>query len=553
MLAKEIVAGPHVRDACQRHLRDLETGPARGLKWNCDRANHWLKNFFSNLPLNSGQFEGKPFDLLPWQEFVVGSIFGWERQDKTRRFRTAFVETGKGSGKSPLAAGIGIGMMLIDGESRAEIYAAAVKQDQAKVLFRDATAMVALSEGLRKRLLMSGGAVPDNIAFLPKGSYFRPISSERQGRGQSGPKPHCVLLDEIHEHPTNAMIEFLSAGVKSRRQPLVFMITNSGSDRQTVCWEYHSYAIEIAAGTKENDEFFSYVCSLDKGDNPFKDESCWIKANPSLPTIPGYDYIRQEVAKAQGMPGKETLVRRLNFCEWTDATDAWLHREVWSRIQTKLNLGDYEGKTCYGGLDLALAGDLTAFVLVFPMDGATYDAFSWFWMPGDRLIEFETKDNMAPHYRNWRDQGFLQAPPGRTIDYEQAAQLIGSVCSRFNVKAIAYDRAKIDLLLPHLRPYRVPLTAHGQGFYKAQNTGLWMPGSIERLEAAIIEERLRVNENPVLTWNVASAVTTSSIIQPTDRYFSKRKASGRIDGVVALAMAMGIASQKKPEYQMIIV
>ena len=557
VLAGKIVAGPHVRDACRRHLKDLKDGPKRGLKWNLKDVHWWIGFYRDVLRLNGGQFEGKKFILNEWEAFVIGSLFGWKRKDGTRRFRVAYCETAKGSGKSPLAAGIGLGLLLIDGESRAEIYAAAVKQDQAKVLFRDATSMVRLSEALSSRLYMSGGVHPANIAHLASGSFFRPISSERQGRGHSGPKPHGVLLDEIHEHPTNAMVEFLSAGVKSRRQPLVFMITNSGSDRQTVCWEYHQYAVDICAGTKINDSFFAYVCALDKEDDPFESEDCWIKANPSLPDIPGHEYIRQEVARARGMPSKETLVRRLNFCEWTDAADAWISTQLWKTVQHHLNIDEYAGRECYGGLDLSLTSDLTAFVLVFPGKGLTLDAFSWFWLPGDRLIELEVKDNMGSHYRQWRDAGYLNAPSGKVIDFVHAAEFIASVSNKFKVNGIAYDRAKVEHLLAPLEATGcyVELIPHGQGFYKAQGTGLWMPQSIEELETAIIEGRIRVNENPVLTWNVASAVTQSSTIQPTDRYFNKGKASGRIDGAVALAMATGLMmyKEREPEYRIIIV
>jgi phage terminase large subunit-like protein len=522
-------------------LADLKN--KRGLKWDIQACNYWIEFFRDVLVLNAGEFEGQPFVLNGWESFVIGSIFGWKRKDGTRRFRTAYIETGKGSGKSPLAAGIGLGLLLVDREQRAEIYAAAVKQDQAKVLFRDATAMVMQSSALYTRLHLSGGVSPTNIAHLESGSFFRPISSERRGRGHSGPKPHGILLDEIHEHPTNAMVEFLSAGVKSRRQPLVFMITNSGSDRKTVCWEYHSYAIEICEGTKKNDAFFAYVCALDEGDDPFTDEACWIKVNPSLPVIPGYDYIRSEVAKARGMPSKETLVRRLNFCEWTDATDAWISTDLWKKVQHKLDINEYDGKECFGGLDLGLTSDLTAFVLVFPHDDRMFDAFSWFWMPGDRLVELEQRDNMGSHYRRWRDAGYLQSPSGRVIDFEHAATVISDLCVRFNVLGIAYDRARIEHLLGPMDRIGSPveLVPHGQGFYKAQDSGLWMPQSIAELETAIIEERIRVNENPVLTWNVASTVTQASTIQPTDRYFTKRKSTGRIDGSVALAQAMGLA------------
>lgn len=550
----EIVAGPYVRAACTRHLKDLRTGPDRGLTWDAVAVERAIAFFEEVLFLNGGQFEGKPFLLNGWESFVIGSIHGWRRADGTRRFRMAYIETGKGSGKSPLAAGLGLKMLSADGEARAEIYAGAVKQDQAKVLFRDAVAMVRQSPALSRRLTLSGGADPDNIAYFAGGGFFRPISSERQGRGQSGPRPHCALLDEIHEHPTNAIVEFMAAGVKWRRQPLIVMITNSGSDRTSVCWEYHQYGVQVCDGTKENDEFFAYICALDKGDDPFADESCWIKANPSLPEIPGYDYIRGEVRKARGMPSKENLCRRLNFCEWTESSEAWLSAELWPKVQHRLNIADYEGRECYGGLDLSISGDLTAFCLAFPIEHRRWDVFSWFWMPGDRLLEFQDRDGMAPYYQQWRDEGYLNAPAGRTIDYEHAADFLGELCSRFDVRAIAYDRRHIEVLrdaCDRLGVHNLPLIEHGQGFAKSKDTGLWMPGSIDETEAAIRDERIRVNENPLLTYCVGSAICRLSSIQPTDRFFQKSARFAHIDGAVALVQSIGAATLTvdEPKYE----
>jgi phage terminase large subunit-like protein len=543
--AGEIVAGPHVRDACDRHLRDLDEAPARGFAWDRAEVGKSLEFFADVCRLNGGQFEGRPFVLNGWESFVVGSIFGWKRKDGTRRFRTAYIETGKGSGKSPLAAGIGLRMLCGDGEKRAEIYAAAVKQDQAKVLFRDAVAMVQQSPALSKRLALSGGNEPDNIAYFAGLSFFRPISSERQGRGQSGPRPHCALLDEIHEHPTNAIVEFMAAGVKWRRQPLIMMITNSGSDRTSVCWEYHQYGAAVCSGDKHNDEFFAYICALDKGDNPFESEDCWIKVNPSLPEIPGFDYIRSEVLKSRGMPSKETLCRRLNFCEWTEAHDPWITKELWMSVQHELDLSAYEGRECWGGLDLSISSDLTAFVLAFPTDHRHWDIFSWFWMPGGKLAELQDRDGMAPYYAQWRDAGYLHAPDGRSIDYEHAASVIGELASRFDVQAIAYDRHRIEVFRDACDKVGVtlPLIEHGQGFFKATATGLWMPGSIGETEAAITDGRMRVNPNPVLNYCVGAAVCQSSAIQPSDRYFKKSATRARIDGAVALAQAIGAAAK----------
>ena len=196
--AGKILAGPDIRNACARHLRDLDEGPARGLVWDIEAAQRAYDFFAKVLKLNGGEHEGAPFILLPWQCFIVGSIFGWKREDGYRRFRTAYVESGKGSGKSPLAAGVGLYCLMADREPRAEVYAAATKKDQAMILFRDAVAMVDQSPALLQRIQKSGGAGKEwNLAYLQAGSFFRPISSDD---GQSGPRPHCALIDEIHEH-----------------------------------------------------------------------------------------------------------------------------------------------------------------------------------------------------------------------------------------------------------------------------------------------------------------------------------------------------------------
>lgn len=543
VVARKIVAGPHVRDTCQRHLNDLKEGPNRGLVWDLDEALHKISFYPDVLCLTTGEFEGEPFHLFDWEKFVVGSLFGWKHKDGRRRFRKAYIETGKGSGKSPLASGIGINMLCADGEPRAQVYAAAYNQEQTDVVFAPAVAMVEQSPALGTRLHLSGGEKKTNISHPKSGSFFRPISSERRGRGKSGPIPHCVLIDEIHEHPTNAMVEFLSAGIKHRRKPLVMMITNSGADRHTVCWDYHQFAVQIAAGILEDDSFFSYVCALDEGDDPFEDETCWPKANPSLPVIPGYDYIRQQVSEAKGIPSKQTIIKRLNFCQWVDAADAWIAEEVWKPAQDPdLDLDDFAGMECFGGLDMSLSSDLTAFFLLFPTKHRHWAGFSWFWMPGDRLLELEQRDNMAPRYQQWRDDGHLIAPPGRKIiDYAHVADVIADIASRFNLRGIVYDRAKIENLRVEFDQigFEVPLWEHGQGFYKAKDTGMWMPESIAQTEAALTEGRLKIKPNPVLNWNVASTVCQPSTIEPADRYFSKRKATGRIDGSVAMVQSIG--------------
>jgi phage terminase large subunit-like protein len=415
----EVVAGPLVRLACKRHLDDLVSGAARGLDWDREEADRAIGFFRDVLRLNGGEHEGKPFILHESQEFIVGSLFGWKAPDGFRRFRVAFVEVGKGNGKSPLAAGIGLYMLMADQEPRAEVYAAAVDKDQAQILFRDAVAMVDQSPQLAARLIKSGGQGREwNLADLKTGSFFRPIASEHRGRGKSGPRPHCSLLDEVHEHPTNAMVEFMRAGTKGRRQALIFMITNSGFDRKTVCWDYHKKAERVLSGVLEDDAFFAFVCGLDEGDD-WRDEAVWLKANPLIDVSITRKYLREQVVEANGMPSKQSIVRRLNFCEWTEGESSWLAQEVWDAVQAHLDFANYVGRKCHGGVDLSFKRDLTALSLVFDHDDGGKAAFVWFFMPGEGVRDREDRDGVP--YGMWHDQGYIEATPGPVVDYSFVA------------------------------------------------------------------------------------------------------------------------------------
>ncbi len=541
VLAGEIIAGPHVRAACARHLRDLKDGAARGLRWSVQHAADAIAFFEEVLCLNGGQFEGKPFVLQPWQAFVVGSLYGWLRAaDGLRRFGTAYVETGKGSGKSPLAAGVGLKGLAADGEARAEIYAAATKKDQAMILFRDAVAMYQQSPELLKRLISSGtGENVWNLGYRATGSWFRPISADD---GQSGPRPHVALIDEVHEHKTQYVVEMMRAGTKSRRQPLIFMITNSGAGKNTPCGIYHDYACEVAAGTKADDGFFSYVCALDEGDDPLADERCWPKANPSLQfaDLPGVRYLRQQVTEALGMPAKEAIVRRLNFCQWTAAVSPWLSAAVWDPCYQAFTAQQLHGRKAYAGLDLSSTTDLTAFVLlVEPLaEGEPWSILPWCWLPEEGLAERDHRDRAT--YTAWKRDGYLETTPGAAISKRHVLQRVAQICASFDVQNIAADRWRIADFRQMAQDEGItlpPLVDFGQGFKD-------MSPALDKFETAILNRTLRQNGHPVLTACVANAVTDSD--PAGNRKLNKLKATGRIDLAVAAVMAYASAAAAPP-------
>lgn len=594
-----VVAGPHVRNACRRHLLDLKEGGKRGLRFDQEAADRAFRFFEGVLKLSEGQFDGLPFHLHPSQAFIVGSLFGWMRADGTRRFRRAYIEQGKGNGKSPLAGGIGLYGMTADGEAGAQIYAAAAKRDQAGILFADAVKMVKQSPALKKRLEFSGGNGREfNIAHHASGSFFRPVSRDT-GKTGSGPRPYFVLADEVHELPDRKIIEMLERGFKFRRQPLLFMITNSGSDRNSVAWEEHEHAVKVAAGHTEavndptfvgeplDDTTFSYVCALDDGDEPLNDPSCWVKANPLLGVTITEQYLKDVVAQAKAIPGQLNGILRLHFCVWTDAETAWMTRATLEPCLAEFDIEEHRGAKVYLGLDLSQNRDITALgavvrtgeveVLV-EKDGETttilkptFDAWIEAWTPGDTVQARELRDKLP--YSVWAREGHIHAPNGASIAYRHVAQTVAEYAERFAVQVVAYDRFAFRRFEEDVKDIGLSLgfIEHPQGGLKKgkpteamkdaakregkEAEGLWMPGSLRLLEDALLEGRIRLKRNPVLVSAMMSAVTEED--KWGNHWLAKTRSVNKIDAAVALCMAIGAANSNavgsEKTYQMMFV
>lgn len=603
----KVVAGPHVRNACRRHLDDLKIGAARGLRYSEEEAARVIRFFETKLKLSEGQFEGEPLVLHESQAFIIGSLFGWQKEHPKhgwiRRFRRVYIEQGKGNGKSPIAGGIGLFGLMSDREPGAEIYSAGATKDQAGILFRDAIKMRGQSPDIATRTKTSGGEGREfNLAYLAKGSFFRPISREAKKTG-SGPRPHMALCDEVHEHPDRGVMEMLERGFKFRRQPMLLMITNSGSDRNSICWEEHVRAVQVAAGNRdakdddptylgevidENaDTQFSYVCALDKGDDPLNDPSCWPKANPLLGVTIEESYLRDVVAQAKAMPGKLNGILRLHFCQWTDAETAWITRETLEPCLADFDPAIHHGKRIAQAIDLSQNRDITAKASIVETGSVevkvivagkpktvskpTYDCWIEAWTPGDTLAARELRDK-AP-YSVWVRDGHLNAPKGESIRFDHVAQALADDDRDYDIALVGYDRYAFRRFEDECKNLglSVEFVEHPQGgtkkgkpneamirAAKAENRepeGLWMPGSLRAMEEAILEKRIRFKRNPVLISAMMSAVTDEDRWE--NRWLAKDRATNKIDAAVAACMALGTAmamerSNATAKYQMLV-
>lgn len=512
-----IIAGPFARLACQRHLRDRGRGIPRPLQFDEVRASHAIAFFAKFLRFADGLHAGEPFVLQPWQQFIVGSLFGWLGPDGTRRFRTAYLEVGKGNGKTPLLAGIGLYLLVADHEPSAEIYCAAFSSDQARVLFRDAERMVESSPYLRKKIRASVG----NLAVPETFSYFRPVSSEH--RTLDGKRVHGGLIDELHEHPTSLVVDKIRAGTKGRPQALVIEITNAGFDRTSVCWAHHEHSRQVLEGSVENDSWFAFVAGVDETDDPLVDDTCWIKANPNLGVSIPLKYLREQVDEATAMPTKENLVRRLNFCQWTTSETRAIDLVQWSACPPFPSEPELAGVPAFAGLDLGQSDDFTAFVIVWALSDGRVAVRPRFWLPTGALEQYPQRP-----YAAWRRLGALDVLPGPVTDLDVIEAEVLNDCRRYGVRELSYDKRFAAQLALHLTGQGVTMVDTPQGFPLNE--------ALTKLFALIAEQKLCHPRNPILDWMASNCVTVNGRLG--DVRLAKERASEKIDGISALAMAL---------------
>lgn len=528
VLAGRQVACKWVRLACERHRRDLDNGSERGL-WFDARAAQVVIAFFSLLKHSKGEWAGRPVVLEPWEQFVLWNVFGWRREDGTRRFRTAILEVARKNGKTTLAAGVGLYLLVADGEPGAEVYSAATKRDQARLSHAEATRMAKASPQLRREVRI----FKDNIHIPDTASKFEPLGADSDTL--DGLNVHGAIIDEIHAHKSRDTWDLLETATGARRQPLMFGISTSGFDRQSLFWTQHEYTQKVLDGVVLDDSWFGIIYTVDEGDD-WQDEGTWVKANPNLGVSKKLDDMRRKAARAAEMPAALNAFLRLELDIWTQAETKWVSLEHWRACGLAVDELGLRGRTCYGGLDLSSTTDVTAFVLVFPpqAEGDTYQVLCRFWIPEDSLHDRVRRDRVP--YDAWVRQGFMTATPGNVVDYDYVLAQIGEDREAFDLQQVAFDRwgaAQIQsqLIDKHGEEF---LVQFGQGFAS-------MSAPMKELEKLILGHQLAHGNNPVLTWmadNLVAREDPAGNIKP-----DKEKSTEKIDGMVALIMALDRATR----------
>lgn len=540
---RDILAGPLVRLACDRHLQErrqslAKAGHPRGFWFDDVAADHIIEFFETVLRLSDtldAEGDPIPFLLTPANTFIVGSIFGWKIAPALggwRRYREGYIEMGKGNAKTPLFSGIGLYGLVMDGEQAAEIYSVATGIEQAKILWTDAQRMVEASPELKAIIYQS----QNNLAYEPTLSFFRPVSKEK--RGKSGPRPHMALMDEMHEYADSVIVNYYRAGAKRRKQPFFGAITNSGFDRTSICWQHHEHARKVQEGIIEDDRFFGYVCGLDEGDDPLQDKVCHIKANPNLGIVIQQDYLDRQVVNATNIPAETNTVLRLNFCVWTQAHSAVFERAKWDACR-HVSESELLGMPCYGGLDLGQSDDFSAWVRLWLLDDGRVGVRCKFWLPRAALVKYPDRP-----YQQWERAGLLIVTEGGTTDLDLVEDTVLADARASGVRELSYDKKFAQQMALHLEGAGLVMVDTGQGFQLNE--------AIRKVSEWVVTGNLCHNGNAILGWMADNAVVVTG--RYGDVRLDKQHAKDKIDGMSALVMAASraIVHRKTPDYQIVV-
>lgn len=463
-----------------------------------------------------GKHVGKPIVLDEFQKKFILDIY--DNPAKTRR---AYLSIARKNGKSGLIAGIVLAHLVgPEANLNSQIISGARSRDQAAQVYNYASKMVMLSPELSEIVRI----VPSNkkLIGLPLNVEYKALSAE--AKTAHGLSPIVAILDEVGQvrGSQDDFIDAITTAQGAHESPLLIAISTQAADDA----DLFSVWIDDALGSNDP----KIVCHLYAAPNnaDLLDKDAWRAANPALGTFRSLEDLEEQAKQAVRMPSSENTFRNLCLNQRVATTSPFISSGVWKSCGGKvIEFGD---APVWAGLDLSARTDLTALCLVAKINN-TWQIKCHFWTPEKGLLERAKKDRQP--YDVWARQGYLHTTPGHTVDYEFVAQDIAALLSDLNIQGVAYDRWRIDIFRKELSHIGVelPLVEYGQGFKD-------MSGAIDTLEAELLNGRIAHGNDPVLTMCAANAIITKD--SAGNRKLDKSKATGRIDGLVAMAMAFGV-------------
>ncbi|MGH0246707.1 terminase large subunit [Sinorhizobium meliloti] len=496
--------------------------------------------FLNDLPITQGKLAGTKMRLRQWQidEFLA-PVYATDETGH-RAVRTAVLSMGRKNGKTGLSAGLALCHLVgPESEDRGEIYFCAIDKAQAAKAWEECKAILEQHDELGERVnIIRFSKEIQVLEGVGKGSVLKAVSADADSK--LGLSPSFVLCDEAGYWPKRDLFDAMDSALGARDEPLIVAISTQAKDDTHFFSEMIDYGLKCQSGEIEDTSFhLAFFTAPEKAD-PWSPET-WVLANPALGDFNSLEQVERMATQAKRIPSKEADFRNKILNQRVDGTVRFIAKREWDdNNKGEIDPEPLKGRDCYAGLDLSAARDLTAFVLVFPMEDGSFEVLPRFFLP-EFDIGGKSEADRVP-YDLWAKQesARLTLLPGKVIDPALVAEAIADASTEYNILGIAYDRWRIEDLRRELEALSVelPLVAMGQGYKD-------FAPAVDTLERLVADEKINHAGNPILSMCAANAVVTKD--PAGNRKLDKSKASGRIDGLVALAMALSIAERKEEE------
>lgn len=522
---EKIIACKYVKQACQRYLSFFEK-----YDFNEKKVQKVI-NFISRLKHFTGKHNGKPFVLLPYQEFIIYNIFGFYHKGTNKRVTNyVYIELARKQGKTALAAAIALYMLVADGENGSECEIVANSAKQAKICFDMCSNFLQSIDKKGKYFKR----YRDKIKFDYTKSFLQILSSDASGN--DGYNSNCFILDEAHEQADSRLWDVMCSSQGMRENPLAMIITTAGFNLFGFCYDYRKTCVEILSNVKEDDSQFVAIYTLDYEDD-WQCEDTWIKSNPSLDVTVNKDYLKQQVIKAKNNSSLEVGTRTKNFNQWLSSSNIWINNNVLLDSTKRINVEDYSGQQCYIGVDLASVSDLTALSVLIP-NSDKYIFKTWYYLPQSTL----TNNSNSELYKLWKNQGYLTITDGNVTDYDYITNDILKLNRYLYINKIAYDQYNATQWAITATAEGLPLEPFSQALWHFNKP-------TKELERLIKSGKVIIDDNPITRWcfsNVVLKHDHNDNCKPT-----KNQDQTKIDGVIAILEALG-GYLETPQYSNII-
>ncbi len=488
VLSGEIVACKKVKQACQRHLDDLEKSKSKDYPWYFDKekALRPIKYIGTLCKPTQGIYEN--VILEPWTHFVVGSLFGWvHKETGLRRFKYGLIYLGRKNGKSLIAAGLSLYCCSSDGERGARVYNLANAMKQARLTYDESVAMVKLSPELKGHFR----PLREAIYYENTNSKIEPQASDSERL--DGLNCHFGVFDEIHEYKNYKLINVIKNSTASRLQPLIMYITTAGFHLDGPLMDYYEKGADVLSGAIDDERTLYYMAELDEEDD-LDDFDNWIKANPNMGVSVQLEDMIEEWHERKLIPQERNdfITKRLNLFVCADE-QSFVDFEVVKRNCDVLDVDALEGHNCIGGFDLSNTEDFTSACVEFPLEDGKVFVLSHSFVP-ERKVKL---DNENLPFRAWEKEGLLTICRGDYVDYRYVYDWFIEQSEKYAINQVTYDPANAFRLVQDLVGY------FGEDALKVVRQGwITLSPALKDIKELLLDGKAVFNNNRLLRWYI---------------------------------------------------